>query len=145
MDPLAANPYAKAKIYAVRSPHTDKVYIGATTTSLNDRMIVHRSRHKRRSAECSAKDILDCGDAHIELVEEFPCETRAQLAIREAAVLDAHPTAVNKNRPGRSREQWLVDNCDKIRAYAKAYKAAKRAAKTVAEKPAPEPESIPTS
>ena len=146
MDPLTANPYANAKIYAVRSPHTDKVYIGATTTNLNERMIVHRSRFKRDQAQCRAKEIFECGDAYMELIEEYPCLTRAQLSVREAAILDSQPTAVNKNRPGRSRDQWLVDNKEKVRAYAKAYKAAKRAQKgDAAPAAAPAPASEPVA
>jgi hypothetical protein len=139
MDPLTANPYATAKIYAVRSPHTDKVYIGATTTSLGERMIVHRSRFKRDQAQCRAKEIFECGDAYMELIEEYPCLTRAQLSVREAEILDENPTAVNKNRPGRSRKQWLVDNKEKVKAYTKAYKAAKKAEKRAAAVAASQP------
>lgn len=132
---LKRNPYHTAKLYVIRSPHTEKVYIGATTTTLGDRMVVHRSRHKRNTMQCRAKEIFDCGDAYIELVKEVHCDTRAELAQEEAAVLAAHPTAVNKNKPGRSRAQWLEDNREKQRAYCKAYKAAKKATNTPAQAP----------
>ena len=69
--------YQNGKIYSIRSYlRPDLVYIGSTVQSL----AVRFGGHKSKSNTCSSKEIVALGDAYIELIEEYPCENRIQLA-----------------------------------------------------------------
>ena len=68
------------KIYKITSPNTELVYVGKTIKTLERRMSLHRCVHKRHlngkaDAYCTAINVLECGDAVIELIEEFDGDT----------------------------------------------------------------------
>ena len=82
-----------AKIYMVKSPNTDKIYIGSTCMSLIRRM--NRHRHNRR---CSSYTIVEFGDAYIELLEEFEIDGTNKIKEREQYYIDLNKAkCVNKN------------------------------------------------
>jgi hypothetical protein len=83
--------YQQGKIYAIRSPHTEKVYIGSTVSSLAKRF----SQHKRGTCGCSSKEIIDCGDSYIELVENIPCNSKEELFRKEAQIMRETPNCIN--------------------------------------------------
>ncbi len=107
-------PQIPGKIYAIRSNQTPKYYIGSTTTSLDTRMSRHREQ--MRSAirgggrmSCRSREILQYDDARIELLESYPCETVEALRAREGVLIRQHMAdIVNKNRPNRTREEYLA-------------------------------------
>jgi hypothetical protein len=63
--------YQNGKIYTIRSPNTDKFYIGSTTQPLFKRFYSHKCIH---NSTCS-KEIFQCGDAYIELLEDYKCSS----------------------------------------------------------------------
>lgn len=67
------------KIYCIRSPNTDKIYIGSTCQRLSARMSGHRAKRNK----CTSMRIIDCGDSYIELIENYPCTTKDELLARE--------------------------------------------------------------
>ena len=80
--------FQKSKIYAVKSANSDLVYIGSTTSTLNDRLYKHKSTYKnyienRGAHNMTVNKVLECGDCFIELIKEFPCETKKELLIEE--------------------------------------------------------------
>ena len=77
------NKYQEAKIYAIKSHLTDKIYIGSTIKKLNYRM----NTHKHWSNTCSSKEIINHGDAYIELIELYPCNNKEELHKREEEVM----------------------------------------------------------
>lgn len=84
--------YQQGKIYSIRSrSRPDLIYIGSTTQSLSMRMIGHRVP----SSKCSSKEIIDTGDAYIELIENFPCNDRYELNARENRHMRAIENVVN--------------------------------------------------
>ena len=101
------------KIYAIRSAQTAKYYIGSTTQSLENRLAGHRDMYRRAMAgggriSCRSGEILRYDDARIELLEDYPCETVALLRAREGVLIRQHKAdIVNKNRPNRTREEYL--------------------------------------
>jgi hypothetical protein len=113
--------YSKGKIYAIRSPNTDKVYIGSTIDTLSRRM----SKHRNKFNTTSSKLILEAGDAYIELIEEFPCDNREQLSKREGEIMRATANYCNKLIAGRTLNEYREDNKDIIierdRNYSKAF------------------------
>ena len=72
--------YSKGRIYTVRSwSRPDLIYVGSTTQKLSVRMGGHRAPNSK----CKSKQIIDIGDAYIELLETYPCENRDELEKRE--------------------------------------------------------------
>jgi hypothetical protein len=75
------NKYENGKIYTIRSPHTDKYYICSTIASLKKHFYQHKSGLYK------SKEIIDAGDAYIELLENFPCKSKNELEKREGELL----------------------------------------------------------
>ena len=95
-----------SKIYAVKSPNTDKIYVGSTVQIyLSNRMTKHRTKVEK----ISSAEIIDCGDAYIELIEKFPCENKEELKWRERYWIEKLRSEgidlVNKIRPTRTLEE----------------------------------------
>jgi hypothetical protein len=84
--------YSKGKIYAIKSLKTDRIYIGSTTGTLDTRF----ADHLKPRNSCASKEITSFGDAYIELIENFPCNSRAELRKRETEVMKSTPNRVNK-------------------------------------------------
>lgn len=107
--------YSNAKVYAIRSPNTDDVYIGSTCNSLSRRMAHHRAHFKKNIRRTSAFSILQHGDAYIELIECFPCKSRDELHKKEGEIIRATPNCVNQRIAGRDKKQYYIDNLDEIK------------------------------
>ena len=87
--------YQNGKIYSVRSrSRPDLIYIGSTTRRLSERF----GRHKAPSASTSAKQIILIGDAYIELIENYSCNSKEELLARERYFIE-NMECINKNRP----------------------------------------------
>jgi hypothetical protein len=123
----AKGDYANGKIYRLVATGTDAQYIGSTCGVLNTRLWYHNhaASHPGSQKQCSASSLYESGrTVAIELIELFPCTTKAELLERERYWLEQTPTAVNQNTPGglgwreaRARRQAEHD------AYMIAYRA----------------------
>jgi len=82
----------------------------------------HRSAYKLylegKGNNVSSYEVLQHGDAFIELLEEFPCANRVQLCKREGELIRA-TDCVNKNVAGRTRKQYRDDHKVGIKQYRK--------------------------
>ena len=104
--------YSQGKVYKVWSPNHSLCYYGSTVQTLVERMYDHRSPHN----SCSSKQIIDAGDADIQLIEEYPCMNRDELEDREAEVMQANwDGCVNELVPGAHRR------AGGMKAYQKKY------------------------
>jgi len=65
--------YKNAKIYMIKSPENDKVYIGSTTYTLRQRLQSHY-KDLRRNKYCTAQDLLMTGNYERLLIEKYPCD-----------------------------------------------------------------------
>jgi hypothetical protein len=93
--------YQQGKIYAIRSSSTDKYYIGSTATTLCKRFYKHKT-----DKNTSATEIIDLGDAYIELIELFPCGSKIELNKREGEIQrEMKASIVNKMYAHRTPEQ----------------------------------------
>ena len=116
------NKYNNSFIYTLRSPHTDKFYIGSTTQKLCKRFANHKSDYnayvnKIRHYVTSYK-IIELGDSYIELLENINCDTKTQLEMREGELIRLHKDlCINKNMAGRTHNQYYLDNPDKSKQY----------------------------
>ena len=106
--------YAEGKIYAIKSPETDKVYIGSTTQSLNKRFIQHK-HDAAKGSSCKSKEVFQYKDPYIELIENYSCKTIEELNTREAEIMKITPNIINKFIPGVRTVNPLKKEKDKIR------------------------------
>ena len=77
--------YTNGKIYKISSRETSKIYIGSTTQKLSDRLTKHRNCIKAKT-KCSSIEIINYPDATITLIENYPCNTKKELEIREGII-----------------------------------------------------------
>ena len=98
--------FANSKIYKLRSDNLpDTCYIGSTTLTLEIRLSLHVYQAKRKKKQAS-RQIIDAGAYHIELLEEYPCTSSAELRQREQYYMGMH-TCCNKQRAFRTEEEKI--------------------------------------
>ena len=103
------------KVYKIISDQCNHVYIGSTIYSLEDRMKSHLSHFKRCKkglikSNIRVNEILDMeGDIKIILLEECVYNKKIQLHNRERYWIDKTDNCINKQLPGRTREEYLID------------------------------------
>ena len=95
--------YAKGKIYKITSPKTSNIYIGSTIKELSRRFGSHLSDYKKWKISGtryqSSFEILNHGEAIIELIELFPCSGKVELNAREHFHMDMNNAiCINKRR-----------------------------------------------
>ena len=99
--------YKESKIYALRSPHTDKWYLGSTIQSLSKRKYDHIKNHIRGNQKLTSYCVIEAGDCYIEILEEYPCESKKDLFKREGELIRLHKDKlVNKKVEGRTNKQY---------------------------------------
>tara|TARA_R110000803_G_scaffold84034_1_gene150155 strand:- start:4865 stop:5317 length:453 start_codon:yes stop_codon:yes gene_type:complete len=74
--------YSQGKIYKITDESNGDIYIGSTAQSLDDRFLRHELFRKDKSY-CKNKS-----NCKISLVEEYPCENKRKLEMREQAWID---------------------------------------------------------
>ena len=110
--------YSKAKIYRIVSPsHPDSVYYGSTTQTLRRRFNTHKKQVKAKH-KCASHRLFEYDDVMIELVEECPVITKAELLEREKHYVSTHPN-INIAMPGgrdkkESDRAYYVKNRERI-------------------------------
>ena len=87
--------YMLCKIYKITSNNTNKIYIGSTTKSLQERLKGHIRDFKQYCKFwlenddngnpncCSSRKILRYGDYNIEMIDEFIYKTKENIHLRE--------------------------------------------------------------
>jgi len=107
--------YSEGKIYRLYSKEGDKCYIGSTIQPLWRRLQVHKYIGNR----CRSKELFNLYNCiEIELLEEYPCDTRHQLETREKAYIQMYDNCVNKNLPGDGGAKDLyVRECDEVKNF----------------------------
>lgn len=108
--------YSKSKIYRVFCG--DDEYIGSTTRPLSERMNEHRARFKTKGA-CRSHLLFEkhgVENCKIELIEDCPCDRKDQLKKREGEI-QRERECVNKQISGRTRNEYYLENKDKMDAY----------------------------
>ena len=121
------NKYNNSMIYTIRSPHTDKFYIGSTTQKLCKRFTNHKSDYNayvnNTGNYITSFKIIELGDSYIELLERFDCEDKNELEKREGELMRLHKDlCINKIIVGRTKQQYRLDNIDKIKQQQRQYK-----------------------
>jgi len=115
--------YQKGQIYTIRSYQTDKYYIGSSCSPLSKRLYEHKISYKNNKTYITCFEILKFDDAYIELLETFPCNSKAELTKREGELIREHKdNIVNKRIEGRTDAEYKKDNKEEIKEKAKKYR-----------------------
>ena len=125
--------YDQGKIYKVCDASQTLTYYGSTIQTLNARMRGHitdyfQYKENKRTDYLTIFKIFDefgCGNCKIELVEEFPCNSRSELEKREGHWI-RHNACVNKYVAGRTHKEYYEDNTEAILTTVKAYRNANK-------------------
>ena len=120
--------FSKGKIYKLINDSTDKIYIGSTCSSLNERLNKHKNNYKcfiekkGKQSYITSYKLLELGNVDIILIEDYPCENKKELNKRERYYIDINrEIALNKVIPTRTQKEYLETNKDKIKEYQKNY------------------------
>jgi len=137
--------YGEGKIYAIKSLNTSDIYIGSTVLELDKALESHVMKFNNPNLGfCSASRIFECGDYYIELLENYPCEWKNQLANRKQEWVDYFSEdCINEWRAINSKEdrknykrqyyqdnkevldeknrKWCINNQDKVKTYLNQY------------------------
>jgi hypothetical protein len=92
--------YQNGKIYSIRTPKTEKFYIGSTTQILCKRFADHKSKFKKNNCKLTSKYLFELGfdDCYIELIENYPCNNKEELTKREGELMRQYKEQLVNNR-----------------------------------------------
>ena len=121
-------------IYCIKSPNTDKIYIGATFNNIHKRFYCHKAQYKAFLKDsnyncCSSKDILKYGSAYIELIKEVQVNNRKELYEYEGKEQRKHTNnLINTSLNNRTLDEKHIyqknyrnNNKEKVKQYQKKY------------------------
>lgn len=89
-------------IYCIKSPQTDKIYIGSTTQNIKQRWNEHKSRFSNNILKCSSRELMKYEDCYYELLETNITENLKQ---KEREYIQ-NSNCVNKEMPTRSQKEY---------------------------------------
>ena len=108
---MTDNRYANGKIYKITDIGYNKCYIGSTVQPLCKRMEGHRTNFKQfmmgKTLFTTSFGLFEeygIENCKIELIEEFPCDTKEQLLKQEGYYI-RHTECVNKTVPDRTKKE----------------------------------------
>jgi hypothetical protein len=102
--------YERGKIYMIQNVLNDEVYIGSTCNSLGRRMTKHRYDCKKGNSPFY-KMMLELGidKFYIELIENYPCDSKQELHAREGYWIKQIGT-IEQRIAGRPESEWREEN-----------------------------------
>jgi len=96
---LKTKDYSKGKIYKiVNDDFPDLVYYGSTIQNIKRRF----GQHKDNS--CTSKKLFETNNVRVELVEDYPCETKRELETREKYYILKFE-CINRFVPAQTKEE----------------------------------------
>ena len=107
--------YELGKIYTIRSSETVGVYVGSTCDNLAKRFGGHKASYKLNQ-NVSSKHIFDYGieNAYIELLENYPCNSKEELHKREGEHIRMMENCVNTiKNTGLSKKELYKKKLEK--------------------------------
>lgn len=112
------------RIYCLRSPNTDKIYVGSTFCNPKLRFIHHRLALEyftagRTAKKSTAYEIMGAGEAYIDVLKTFVGISKKQLRRHEGETIQSMENCVNKLIPGRTRHEHYMATRDLAKAKEK--------------------------
>ena len=102
-------------VYAIICNETNEVYIGSSM-NIKNRMWLHRSITNKTMS----KQIIDRNNYHVHILEDGFEEVDYHMKEVERWYIENY-SCINKNIPGRTKQEYLADNRELILAYNKEY------------------------
>ena len=98
--------YANSKIYCLRNSINDEIYVGSTTQRLSKRLSYHKKAAPKGTSRVY-QEMASVGvqNFYIELLENYPCNSKDELHKREGEYIRQMAT-LNKNIAGRNKEEF---------------------------------------
>ena len=122
--------YSRGKIYKLVSPSTNEIYIGSTCKPLKHRLAGHIYDYTSflvgKQHFISSYHLANYENVQIVLIENFPCQTNAELCKREGYYI-RNTVCVNEDIAGRTAKEYYQDNKAELIAKVKKYNATNRA------------------
>ena len=115
--------YQNGKIYCIRNTKSNDIYVGSSCEPYSSkRMVKHRSNAKnerdRNMLLYQKMNDLGIENFYIELIENYPCESKDQLRAREKHYIREMAT-LNKRIETRTDKEWREDNKEYIQEWKK--------------------------
>ena len=103
--------YKNGKIYKIEDLSGQHLpYYGSTVQKyISNRITTHRKKAQGDVRECASAAIIAAGNYRYSLVENFPCNTKEELLVREQYYIDNFP-CINKQNAVPSdadKAEWL--------------------------------------
>jgi len=117
--------YSKGIIYKIISEsNPELVYYGSTIRKIERRFKGHKDDYKYwlkyKKNYTTSFEIIKLGDSKIELIENYPCDSKKELERREG-YFHRNFECVNNRIAGRTDTEYYLDNKEKINKYSKKY------------------------
>jgi hypothetical protein len=110
--------YSNGKIYKIIDNTNDNVYVGSTCKTLEQRLRKHIQCYEKylngSKNYTTSFEIIKNNDFDIQLIELFPCETKAELHKQEGYWIRQIDNRVNMVVAGRTKKEYRIENKDKI-------------------------------
>ena len=111
--------------YALRSYQTEDIYIGSTLGTLRQRLYKHKQDLKQyndgKYGYVTSYEIVKYDDAFIEMIEKYENVNKIELRKYEGITI-RNTKCVNKRIEGRTRKEFYIYNCEKIKEQGKEYR-----------------------
>jgi hypothetical protein len=106
--------YQNGKIYQILNYIDNEIYIGSTCQPLSKRFHQHKQDSKKDNLQLY-KHMEELGNEnfYIELIENYPCNTKEELRAREGYFIRERAT-LNKRIEGRTSKDYYSDNKELI-------------------------------
>ena len=124
------NKYQNGKIYKLTCDNSPLIYYGSTCQKyLSRRLSGHKSDSSNNNGRCSSKQLFELGNVSIHLVEEYPCNSKMELELRERIYIEFmlknfdYKIICNLHYPRRSKsessKEWykIKKNKEKQKEY----------------------------
>lgn len=110
------NKYQNGKIYKIINTTNDLIYYGSTIRDLNKRFNHHKNCYKNKDDNITVYQIFDkygIENCKIELVENYPCNSKRELELREGYYIKNN-NCVNIKILGKTRKEYYNENKEAI-------------------------------
>lgn len=120
------NKYEKGKIYKIVDNTNGDIYIGSTIKTLQKRLIAHKADYNswlngNDTSYYTSFEILKNNDYHIELLEDYPCNSKKELEKKETEYIKNN-NCLNMKLPVRSLAEYYEDNKERLKEEHRNYK-----------------------
>ena len=115
--------YKNGKIYQILNNINDEVYVGSTIQPLSKRLHCHKSQSDslvRKNKLHELMRTIGKNNCYIELIENYPCNTKEELLAREGHYIRERAT-LNQQIAGRTRKERREVNAEHIKEKQRIY------------------------